>query len=82
MDKLIPLEVSIRQDQMKKKQDQQRQQLNNRMTDRHFSGSSVSDAYRDDYISSAYHQVKTHSARMNEDLIHATSSTPYHRRKP
>ena len=40
-----------------------------------------SSAFKDDYVVSAYQQVKTNNARMNVDMVHATSSAPYHQRR-
>ena len=85
MDKLIPMEVSIRQDQSEKKRQKQREQFNQKLVDQQFTGvpatSDKGSAFGDDYISSAYQQVKANDARLKDDLVHATSSAPYHQRR-
>ena len=84
MDKLIPLEVSIHHHQQELKRQKQREQFKQKLVDKHFTDDPATfergSAFADDYISSAYQQVKTNNARMKDNLIHATSSTPYHRR--
>ena len=84
MDKLIPLEVSIHHHQQELKRQKQREQFKQKLVDKHFTDDPATfergNAFADDYISSAYQQVKTNNARMKDNLIHATSSAPYHRR--
>ena len=85
MDKLIPMEVSIRQHQLEQKRKQQREQLNQRLVDQQFNGSPApserGSAFKDDYMASAYQQVQANNARMKDEMVHATSSAPYHRRR-
>ena len=85
MDNLIPMEVSIRQHQLEQKRKHQREELNQRLHNQHFSSevgtSDKRSAFRDDYIASAYQQVQINNARMNDDMVHATRSAPYHRRR-
>ena len=85
MDKLIPLEVSIRNHQSEQKRQKQRAQHNQKLVDQHFTGvpstSEKSSAFRDDYISSAYQQVQANTARLKDDLVQATTSAPYHQRR-
>ena len=73
MDKLIPMEVSIRHHQLEQKRQKQREQLNQRLVDQHFNGvpatSEKGSAFGDDYISSAYQQVQTNNARLKDDLV-------------
>jgi hypothetical protein len=38
MDKLVPLNISIRQDQLQKKQEKQREQMNQHHINQHFDG--------------------------------------------
>ena len=84
MDKLIPLEVSIHHHQQELKRQKQREELKQKLVDQQFTGDPATfergSAFADDYISSAYQQVKTNNARMKDNLVHATSSAPYHRR--
>ena len=84
MDKLIPLEVSIRNHQLEQKRQKQREQFKQKLVDQQFTGDPATfergSAFADDYISLAYQQVKTNNARMKDNLVHATSSAPYHRR--
>ena len=79
------MEVSIRQHQLEQKRKQQRKELNQRLNNQHFNGvaetSDRKSAFRDDYIASAYQQVQTNNARMNDDMVHATSSAPYRQRR-
>ena len=85
MEILIPLEVSIRQQQLEQKRKQQRKEHDQRLNDQHFIGavetSDKRSAFRDEYIASAYQQVQANNARMNDDMVHATSSAPYHQRR-
>ena len=85
MDKLIPLNVSIREHQSEKKRQKQREQHNQKLVDQHFSGvpatSEKGSAFGDKYILSAYQQVQANDARLKDDLVHATSSAPYHQRR-
>ena len=85
MEKLIPLEVSIRQHQLEQKRKQQKKEHDQRLNNQHFNGvaetSDKKSAFRDDYIASAYQQVQANNARMNDDMVHATSSAPYHQRR-
>ena len=84
MEKLIPLEVSVRQHQLEQKRKQQREQFNQRLHNKHFDGAvETSDrrsAFRDEHIASAYAQVRINDAKMKDDMIHATSSAPYNRK--
>ena len=85
MDKLIPLEVSIRNHQSEQKRQKQRVLHNQKLLNQQFTGppaaSEKGSAFRDDYISSAYQQVQANTARLKDDLVHATSSAPYHQRR-
>jgi hypothetical protein len=84
MEKLIPMEVSIRQHQLEQKQKQQREQFNQRLNNQHFDGavetSDRKSAFRDEHIISAYAQVRNNGAKMKDDMVHATSSAPYNRK--
>ena len=84
MDKLIPLEVSIRNHQLEQKRQKQREELKQKLVHQQFTGDPATfergNAFADDYISSAYQQVKTNNVRMRDNLVHATNSAPYHRR--
>jgi len=85
MDKLVPMEVSVRQHQLEKKRKKQRQQINQRLVDQYFGGPTQpferGSAFRDEHMVSAYQQVQTNNARMKDDMVHATSSAPYHKRR-
>ena len=85
MDKLIPINVSIREQQVEQKRQKQKEQLNQKLVDQHFNGSTApserGSAFRDDYMASAYQQVQTNSAQMKDDMVHATSSAPYRQRR-
>jgi len=62
MDKLIPLEVSIHHHQQELKRQKQREELKQKLVDQQFTGDPATfergSAFADDYISSAYQQVK------------------------
>ena len=85
MDKLIPMEVSIRQHQLEQKQKQRLKELNQKLHNQHFDGVVETfdkrSAFRDEYIASAYKQVQANNSKMKDELVHATSSAPYHRRR-
>ena len=85
MDKLIPMDVSIRQHQLEQKRKQQREQYNQRLNNQHFNGvaetSDRKSAFRDEHIASAYAQVRKNGAKMKDEMVQATSSAPYHRRR-
>ena len=38
-------------------------------------------AFWDEHIVSAYQQVQANNARMKDEIVYATSSAPYHRRR-
>ena len=82
---LIPLNVSIRKDQLEQKRKQQKEQINKRWNEKRFySNPEPSDkrsAFRDEHIASAYQQVQANNARMKDEMVQATSSAPYHRRR-
>ena len=85
MDKLIPMEVSIRQHQLEQKRKQQRKELNQKLNNQHFNSavetSDKRSAFWDEHIVSAYQQVQANNARMKDEMVHAISSAPYHRRR-
>ena len=85
MDKLIPMSVSVRQHQLEQKRKKQRQQINQRLVDQYFDGPTLpserGSAFRDEHMVSAYQQVQDNNARMKDDMVHATSSAPYHQRR-
>ena len=85
MDKLIPMEVSIRNHQSEMKRQRQREQHNQKLVDQHFTGvpstSEKSSAFGDNHISNLYQQVQANNARMKDDLVHATRTAPYHQRR-
>ena len=85
MDKLIPLEVSIRQHQLEQQRKHQREQMNQRHTHRHFDGgvspTEKGSAFTDDYTKSVYAQIRATDAQMKDDLRHATTTDPYHQRR-
>ena len=85
MDKLIPMEVSIRHHQSEQKRQKQREQFSQKLVDQQFTGvpatSEKGSAFGDDYISSAYQQVQANNARLKDDLVQATTSAPYHQRR-
>ena len=78
---LIPLNVSIRKDQLEQKRKQQNKQIAKRWTDQHFIAapepSDKRSAFRDKHISSAYAKVLSNQSRMKDDMVHATKTSPY-----
>ena len=85
MDKLIPLDVSIRHHQSEKKRQKQREQHNQKLVDQHFTGvpstSEKSSAFGDNHISNLYQQVQANNARLKDEMVQATTSAPYHQRR-
>ena len=85
MEKLIPLTVSVRQHRLEQQRIKQREQMNQRHNDRHFSDdvrpSDKGNAFTDDYTKSVYDQIRANGAETKDDVVHATSSAPYHQRR-
>ena len=85
MDKLIPLNVSVRQHRLEQQRKNQREQMNQRHNDRHFSDdvrpSDKGNAFTDDYTKSVYDHIRANGAETKDDVVHATSSAPYHQRR-
>ena len=85
MDKLIPMDVSIRQHPLKQKRKQQSEELNQRPHEQHHNSavetSDKKSAFRDEHIMSAYQPVQANDARMKDEMVHATRSAPYHQRR-
>ena len=81
MDKLIPLDVSIRQDQLEHKRKEQQELINQKWNSQQFSSdpqpSDRRSAFQDKYIASAYASVLKKQIHMNHDMIHATTTSPY-----
>ena len=85
MDKLIPLNVSVRQHRLEQQRKTQRKQMNQRHTNQRFDGGVVTtdkgSAFADDYTKSVYAQIRATDAKMKDDVVHATTSAPYHQRR-
>ena len=85
MDKLIPLNVSVRQHRLEQLRKTQREQMNQRYTDRRFDGgvgtTDKGSAFADDYTKSVYAKIRANGAETKDDVVHATSSAPYHQRR-
>ena len=85
MEKLIPLNVSVRQHRLEQQRKTQREQMNQRHYDRRFDGgvgtTDKGSAFADDYTKSVYAQIRANGAETKDDVIHATSSAPYHQRR-
>ena len=81
MDKLIPLEVSIRQSQLDKHHQKQREEMNQRLIDQHFDGGARptdrGSAFNDTYTASVYAQIRANDVGIKDNMAHATSSAPY-----
>ena len=81
MDKLIPLDVAIRKDQLEQKRKDQQKQINQKWNNQQFASppepSDKGSAFRDRHIASAYAKVRNNNAQMENDMVHATSSSPY-----
>lgn len=84
MEKLIPMDVSIRQQELERNRKQQREQFNQKLHNQYFDGAVETtdrkSAFRDEHIASAYAQIRTNGAKMKDDMVHATSSAPYNRK--
>ena len=82
MEKLIPLNVSVRQDRLEQQRIKQREQMNQQHADRRFDGgvgtTDKGSAFADDYTKSVYAQIRATDAKMKDDVVHATTSAPYH----
>ena len=85
MDKLIPLNVSVRQHRLEQQRKTQRKQMNQRHTNQRFDGgvgtTDKGSAFADDYTKSVYAQIRATDAKMKDDVVHATTSAPYHQRR-
>ena len=85
MEKLIPLSVSVRQHQLEQQRKNQRQQMNQRHNERQFSSdvrpSEKGNAFTDDYTKSVYAKIRADGAKMKDDVMHATTTAPYHQRR-
>ena len=85
MEKLIPLNVSVRQHRLEQQRIKQREQMNQRHNDRHFDGvieaTDKGSAFTDDYTKSVYAQIRANGTETKDDVVHATSSAPYHQRR-
>ena len=84
MDKLIPLDVSIRQDQLEQKRKEQQELISQKWHNQQFgSNPEPSDrrsVFNDRYIADAYASVLKKEIHMNHDMIHATTSSPYRKK--
>jgi len=85
MDKLIPMEISIRQHQSEMKRRHQQTQMNQRFTNQHFDGGARTtdnaSAFRDTYTASVYAQIRANDAKMKDNMVQATGSAPYHQKE-
>ena len=81
MDKLIPLEASIRQKQLEQKRKEQQELINQKWNNQQFGSepepSDKGSAFRDTHIASLYAKVRNNNAQMENDMVHATMSSPY-----
>ena len=82
METLVAMEDSIRQDKLEQERKRQRAQMNQRHNDQHFDGgvspTDQGSAFTDDYTKSVYAQIRANDAKMRDNMVHATSSAPYH----
>ncbi|MFP6717507.1 MAG: hypothetical protein VCB82_08420, partial [Alphaproteobacteria bacterium] len=85
MDKLIPLNVSVRQHQLEQHCKNQREQMNQRHTNQHFDGyvrpTDKGNAFTDDYTKSVYAKIRAADVEMKDNMVQATGSAPYHQRR-
>ena len=62
-----------------------KRKLNQKLHNQHFNSavetSDKRSAFRGEHIVSAYQQVQANNARMKDEMVHATSSGLYHRRR-
>ena len=81
MDKLIPLDVSIRQHQLETSRKKQRGVMNQRHNDRQFDvGDRPTDkgsAFTDSYTASQLRKIRANRTALKDDMVHAMSSAPY-----
>ena len=87
MDKLIPLDMSVRTRQLAQKQKDQQKLIRQRWTDQRFAAQSDlwharGPAFRDRHIASVYPDVRNHNAHMENEMVHATCSSPYKKARP
>ena len=85
MDKLIPLNVSVRQHRLEQQRKNQREQMNQRHINQHFDGgvgtTDKGSAFADDYTKSVYAKIRATDAKLKDNMVQATSSAPYHQRR-
>ena len=85
MEKLIPLNVSVRQHRLEQQRIKQREQMNQRHINQHFDGgvgtTDKGSAFADDYTKSVYARIRANGAETKDDVVHATTSAPYHQRR-
>ena len=81
MDRLIPLDVSIRKHQQKQKNKDQKNQMEQKWNTQQFTHppepSDKNSAYRDSYTAEAYAKIKSSKTQMKNEMLHATSTSPY-----
>lgn len=79
-DKLIPLDVAIRELEIERLRVEQQKDINKKLNkqqfDRGMLPSEKGSAFNDS-MASAYAKVKTNKSKMKNDMVHATSSSPY-----
>ena len=79
-DKLVPLEVAIRELELVKQRTEQQNQINKKLNSQQFDrGTQPSErgSAFNDGMASAYAKVKTNGNKMKNDMVHATTSSPY-----
>ena len=81
MDKLIPLDVSVRQHKKEQLRKRQQTQMNQRHFNQQFAGgvrtTDKGSAFNDTYTASVYAQIRVNDAKMKDKLVQATGSAPY-----
>jgi hypothetical protein len=81
MDKLIPLDVSVRHQQKEQLRKRQQTQMNQRHFNQQFGGgvktTDKGSAFNDTYTASVYAQIRANDAELKDKLVHATGSAPY-----
>ena len=60
---------------------QMHQRYNNQYFDGGVSPTDQGSAFRDDYTKSVYAQIRANETGMKDNMVHATSSAPYHQRR-
>ena len=76
MDKLIPINVAVRDYRQKQLRREQQEQMSQKLSN-YDSSTNNKDAFKDKHLVNAYAEVKKNTSSVNKTLIRTTTSSPY-----